>query len=50
MEKDLNAQSGENEDAEHEPIEYLTITTRAIPQLEIKRATRDQQTDVLWGV
>jgi hypothetical protein len=50
MEQDVKAHSGENEDAEHEPIESVTFSTRAFPLLEMLRASRDQQTDVLWGV
>jgi len=50
MEQDVKAHSGENEDAEHEPIEAVSFSTRAFPLLEMLRASRDQRTDVLWGV
>lgn len=49
MEQDVKAHHGE-EDAEHEAIETVTFSTRAFPLLEMLRAARDQQTDVLWGV
>lgn len=50
MEQDVKAHHGEVEDAEHEPIEVVTFSTRAFPLLEMLRAARDQQTDILWGV
>ncbi|MCS0629347.1 DUF1840 domain-containing protein [Telluria mixta] len=49
MEQDVKAHQGE-EDAEHQPIETVSFSTRAFPLLEMLRASRDQQTDVLWGV
>ena len=49
MEQDVKAHRGE-EDTEHEAIETVTFSTRAFPLLEMLRAARDQQTDVLWGV
>jgi hypothetical protein len=49
MEQDVKAHQGE-EDAEHPPIEAVSFSTRAFPLLEMLRASRDQQTDVLWGV
>jgi hypothetical protein len=50
VEQDVKAHSGENEDAEHEQAEAVTFSTRAYPLLEMLRASRDQGTDVLWGV
>ena len=50
MEQDVKAHHGEVEDADHEPIEAVTFSTRAFPLLEMLRAARDQQTDILWGV
>ena len=50
MEQDVKAHHGDVEDAEHEPIEVVTFSTRAFPLLEMLRAARDQQTDILWGV
>lgn len=49
VEQDVKAHHGE-EDTEHEAIETVTFSTRAFPLLEMLRAARDQQTDVLWGV
>ena len=49
MEQDVKAHQGE-EDTEHQPFETVTFSTRAFPLLEMLRASRDQQTDVLWGV
>jgi hypothetical protein len=49
MEQDVKAHQGD-EDTEHEPIETVTFSTRAFPLLEMLRASRDLQTDVLWGV
>jgi hypothetical protein len=49
MEQDVMAHNGE-EDTEHEPVEVVSFSTRAFPLLEMLRAARDQQTDVLWGV
>ncbi|SDF59720.1 protein of unknown function [Massilia sp. PDC64] len=49
MEQDVKAHQGD-EDPEHEPIEVVSFSTRAFPLLEMLRAARDQQTDVLWGV
>ena len=50
VEQDVKAHHGEVEDTEHEPIEVVSFSTRAFPLLEMLRAARDQQTDVLWGV
>jgi hypothetical protein len=49
MEQDVKAHQGD-EDTEHEPIEAVSFSTRAFPLLEMLRASRDQQTDILWGV
>jgi hypothetical protein len=50
VEQDVKAHHGDNVDGEHEPIEAVTFSTRAYPLLEMLRAARDQQADVLWGV
>lgn len=50
MEQDVKAHHGDVEDAEHEPIEAVSFSTRAFPLLEMLRAARDQQADILWGV
>ena len=49
MEQDVKAHHCEA-DTEHETIEAVTFSTRAFPLLEMLRAARDHQTDVLWGV
>jgi hypothetical protein len=49
VEQDVKAHQGD-EDAEHEPIEVVSFSTRAFPLLEMLRAARDHQADVLWGV
>ena len=46
----MKAHHGDVEDGEHEPIEVVTFSTRAFPLLEMLRAARDHQADVLWGV
>jgi polyhydroxyalkanoate synthesis regulator phasin len=50
VEQDVKAHHGDVEDAEHEPAEVVSFSTRAYPLLEMLRAARDQGTDVLWGV
>jgi hypothetical protein len=51
VEQDVKAHHGEDsQDAEHEPVESVTFSTRAYPLLEMLRAARDQNADVLWGV
>ena len=50
VEQDVKAHHGDVEDGEHEPIEVVTFSTRAFPLLEMLRAARDHQADVLWGV
>ena len=50
MQQDVKAHHGDVEDAEHDPIEAVSFSTRAFPLLEMLRAARDQQTDILWGV
>jgi hypothetical protein len=50
VEQDVKAHHGDVEDAEHEPIEVVSFSTRAFPLLEMLRAARDHQADVLWGV
>jgi hypothetical protein len=50
VEQDVKAHHGETEDAEHDPIQAVTFSTRAYPLLEMLRAARDQKADVLWGV
>jgi hypothetical protein len=49
IEEDVKAHPGE-QNAEHEAIQTVTFSARAFPLLEMLRAARDQQTDVLWGV
>ena len=50
VEQDVKAHHGDVEDAEHEPVEVVSFSTRAYPLLEMLRAARDQGADVLWGV
>jgi hypothetical protein len=50
MERDVLAHHGDIEDGEHEPIQSVSFSTRAYPLLEMLRASRDQGTDILWGV
>jgi hypothetical protein len=50
VEQDVKAHHGETEDAEHDPIQAVTFSTRAYPLLEMLRAARDQKADILWGV
>jgi hypothetical protein len=50
MEQDVKAHHGDNEDGEHQTIEAVTFSTRAYPLLEMLRAARDQNSDILWGV
>lgn len=49
IEEDVKAHPGE-QNTEHEAIQTVTFSARAFPLLEMLRAARDQQTDVLWGV
>lgn len=50
VEQDVKAHHGDTEDADHDPIQAVTFSTRAYPLLEMLRAARDQKADVLWGV
>jgi hypothetical protein len=50
VEQDVKAHHGDNEDGEHDTIQVVTFSTRAYPLLEMLRAARDQQADILWGV
>jgi len=50
LEEDVKAHHGENADGEHDSIQSVTFSTRAYPLLEMLRASRDQRSDVLWGV
>jgi hypothetical protein len=50
VEQDVKAHHGDVEDGEHEAIEAVSFSTRAYPLLEMLRAAREQQADILWGV
>lgn len=50
MEQDVKAHHGDHPDGEHEPIASVSFSTRAYPLLEMLRAARDQNSDILWGV
>jgi hypothetical protein len=51
VQRDVNAHhSALSDDSEHEGAEIVSFSTRAYPLLEMLRAARDKQQDVLWGV
>jgi len=50
MERDIKAHRVDEDDPEHEQAEAVSFSTRAYPMLEMLRAARDQQCDILWGV
>lgn len=51
VERDVNAHHNESgDDTDHEGPEPVTFSSRAYPLLEMLRAARDEQADVLWGV
>ncbi|MGE5651487.1 DUF1840 domain-containing protein [Noviherbaspirillum sp. UKPF54] len=51
VERDVLAHHGEDvEDNEHEPVEFVSFATRAYPLLEMLRAARRENNDVMWGV
>ena len=51
MERDVLAHHGEEgDDYEHEKIERVSFATRAYPLLEMLRAARAGNHDVMWGV
>jgi hypothetical protein len=50
VEKDVKAHHGEREDNEHEGADAVSFSTRAYPLLEMLRAARDYNADVMWGV
>ena len=50
VERDIKAHSVDEDDPEHEQVAAVSFSTRAYPMLEMLRAARDQQCDILWGV
>lgn len=51
VQRDVVAHHGEEgDDNEHEQPEVVSFSSRAYPLLEMLRAARDGQHDVLWGV
>ncbi len=51
VQRDVHAHHGDDgDDADHEPTEAVSFSTRAYPLLEMLRAARDGGHDVLWGV
>jgi len=50
VEQDIKAHRTDEDDPEHEQAEVVSFSTRAYPMLEMLRAARDQQCDILWGV
>ena len=51
VQRDVHAHHDEmRDDIEHEGMEIVSFATRAYPLLEMLRAARDGDRDVLWGV
>lgn len=51
VQRDVLAHHGDEvEDNEHEPVEFVSFATRAYPLLEMLRAARRENNDVVWGV
>ena len=51
IKRDVHAHHDElRDDIEHEGIEVVSFATRAYPLLEMMRAARDGEHDILWGV
>lgn len=48
--RDVLAHHGQDEDSEHEPVEFVSFATRAYPLLEMLRAAKHDGVDVMWGV
>jgi hypothetical protein len=49
--RDVLAHHGEEgDDNEHEPVEFVSFATRVYPLLEMLRAARSEEQDVMWGV
>ena len=48
--QDVRAHQGGEDDKDHEGVEPVSFATRSFPLLEMLRAARDQQCDILWGV
>lgn len=51
VQRDVLAHHGDSgDDNEHEPAEFVSFATRAYPLLEMLRAARRDNNDVMWGV
>jgi hypothetical protein len=51
MQQDVKAHHGdEREDSQHEEVQPVSFATRSYPLLEMLRAARDNNSDILWGV
>lgn len=51
IERDVVAHHGEHgDDNEHEPPQTVAFSSRAYPLLEMLRAAKEANQDVLWGV
>jgi hypothetical protein len=51
VQRDIVAHHGEDgDDNEHEQPQAVNFSTRAYPLLEMLRAAREQNKDVMWGV
>jgi len=48
VQRDVDAQQDNGN--QHESAQSVSFSTRAFPLLEMLRAARDQNADVLWGV
>ncbi len=49
--RDVLAHHGEeNDDKDHEPVEFVRFAARAYPLLEMLRAAQREGRDVMWGV
>lgn len=51
VQRDALAHQGEGpEDNEREPVEFVSLATRAYPLLEMMRAAERDHKDIMWGV
>ena len=50
MAQDIHAHHADEDDHEHVQIQPVSFSTRMYPLLEMMRSSRDNKTDILWGV
>jgi hypothetical protein len=50
VKRDVLAHHVEEEEGDHEPVEFVSFATRAYPLLEMLRAARNEGREVMWGV